>query len=80
MLYQKKNLQFEEKACYLVLNVEGKKLLLMVIEAEEEGLLACSAGPNVLRLLPPLTVSNEEMDEAVEILKNILVKNSSVVS
>lgn len=38
----------------------------------EEGLLVLNAGPNVIRMLPPLTVSIEEIDEAIDIfLKNI---------
>lgn len=38
----------------------------------KEGLLLLNAGPKVMRMLPPLTVSIEEIDEAVNILqKNI---------
>lgn len=38
----------------------------------KEGLLLLNAGPKVIRMLPPLTVSIEEIDEAVNILqKNI---------
>ncbi|MEK5206029.1 acetylornithine transaminase [Psychrobacillus sp. FSL H8-0510] len=40
--------------------------------ADEAGLLLVSAGPNVIRLLPPLTVTTEEIDQAVDILKTIL--------
>lgn len=36
--------------------------------AEEKGLLLVQAGPNVIRLLPPLTVSEQEIDEAVALL------------
>ncbi|PID02244.1 aspartate aminotransferase family protein [Sporosarcina sp. P2] len=42
-------------------------------EAEKQSLLLVPAGTNVIRLLPPLTVSKEEIDQAVAILKNILV-------
>lgn len=41
-------------------------------EAEKQGLLLVPAGTNVIRLLPPLTVSKEEIDQAVTILKKIL--------
>ena len=34
----------------------------------DAGLLTCSAGPKVLRLLPPLVVQEAELDEAVAIL------------
>ncbi|VEF48113.1 acetylornithine aminotransferase [Bacillus freudenreichii] len=38
----------------------------------EKGLIVLNAGPNVIRMLPPLTVSIDEIDEAVEILqKNV---------
>lgn len=43
-----------------------------VKKAEENGLLLVQAGPNVIRLLPPLTVSQSEINEAVAILKGIL--------
>lgn len=39
--------------------------------AFEEGLLTVAAGDNVLRLLPPLTVSNAEIDEALAILDRV---------
>ncbi len=41
-------------------------------QAEDQGLLVVPAGANVIRLLPPLTVSKEEIDQAIAILKNIL--------
>lgn len=36
------------------------------------GLLTVPAGPDTLRLLPPLNVSNDEIDEALRLLKNNL--------
>ncbi|MFJ8099207.1 acetylornithine transaminase [Lysinibacillus sp. NPDC096212] len=64
--------------------VQGQGLLLgigcgdtevasYIAAAEENGLLLVGAGPNVIRLLPPLTVSKAEIDEAVAILKTILL-------
>lgn len=41
-------------------------------EAQKHGLLLVPAGTNVIRLLPPLTVSTDEIDQAVAILKEIL--------
>lgn len=38
----------------------------------ENGLLVLSAGPKVIRLLPPLVVTKAEIDEAVDILTNVL--------
>lgn len=63
--------------------VQGQGLLLgigcgdtevapYIAAAEESGLLLVGAGPTVIRLLPPLTVTKEEIDKAVAILKNIL--------
>ncbi|MGQ0812863.1 MAG: aspartate aminotransferase family protein [Gemmatimonadota bacterium] len=40
--------------------------------AFEKGLLVCSAGDNVIRLLPPLVISDDEIGEAVEILNEVL--------
>ncbi|PYZ95726.1 aspartate aminotransferase family protein [Alteribacter lacisalsi] len=61
--------------------VRGKGLLLgmelngeaaeVVREARQEGLLILTAGKNVIRLLPPLTVSQEEAAKAVNILQTI---------
>jgi len=64
-------------------SVQGQGLLLgigcgtaevapYITAAEEKGLLLVGAGPNVIRLLPPLTVTKEEIDEAITILKTIL--------
>ncbi len=38
----------------------------------EQGLIACAAGPNVVRLLPHLTVSSEEIEEIVDRLEAAL--------
>ncbi len=52
----------------------GEEVAPYVTALDEAGLLTVAAGPKVIRLLPPLTVSKEEMDEAVSILKTILKK------
>ncbi|MCR2806702.1 acetylornithine transaminase [Paenibacillus soyae] len=46
----------------------------VVTEAQKRGLLVITAGPNVVRLLPNLLVTNEEIDEAVTILAELLTK------
>ncbi|MEH7343602.1 acetylornithine transaminase [Bacillus sp. JJ1532] len=51
-------------------------LPVLLKELRENGLLALPAGSNVLRLLPPLTVSIFEMDEAVNIIKTVIKKFS----
>ncbi len=44
----------------------------VVDEARERGLLTVPAGARVVRLLPPLTVRDPEIDQAVEILSDAL--------
>jgi acetylornithine/LysW-gamma-L-lysine aminotransferase len=38
----------------------------------ERGVLALPAGPNVLRLLPPLVISDAEIDQALAIICEVL--------
>jgi acetylornithine/N-succinyldiaminopimelate aminotransferase len=41
-----------------------------IVEAGyQHGVLVCSAGPNVVRLLPPLTITQDELDELVDRLE-----------
>ena len=62
--------------------VRGMGLMLGIIVDEgkhaafankliEEGVLAITAGKNAVRLLPPLTISKAEMDEALTIMKEV---------
>ena len=44
----------------------------IVAEARKQGLIILVAGPNVVRLLPPLTISEEEIDLLVERLRTTL--------
>jgi len=44
----------------------------IVAAARERQLLIASAGPNVLRLVPPLIVTEEEIDRAADTLGEIL--------
>lgn len=44
----------------------------VVASCEEAGMLVVGAGTSTLRLLPPLNVSKEEIDEAITILRNVL--------
>jgi acetylornithine/N-succinyldiaminopimelate aminotransferase len=65
-----------------VLEMRGRGLLLgaaldrpasdVVDAARERGLLVGSAGPDVLRLTPPLTISTEELEQALELLEEVL--------
>lgn len=44
----------------------------VLAEAQAKGLLVLSAGPNVVRLLPNLLVTNDEIEEAIAILTELL--------
>lgn len=45
-----------------------------LMELQKEGVLVLTAGPNVLRLLPALTVTKEEMDLAIAQISKVLTK------
>lgn len=67
--------EFKVKGKGLLLGLESENEVAEYIgKLEEAGLLVCPAGTNVIRLLPPLTVSYEEIDEAVSILKKVLLE------
>jgi len=52
---------------------EGKTAALVVVtELMQRGLLCPPAGPDTFRLLPPLTVSQTEIDEALAIVRETL--------
>ncbi|EAD3845911.1 acetylornithine transaminase [Listeria monocytogenes] len=44
----------------------------VITELRDKGLLILTAGTNVLRILPPLTVSYAEIDQAIYLLKSVL--------
>ncbi|WP_078555284.1 acetylornithine transaminase [Bacillus alkalicellulosilyticus] len=80
--------QLEEKLGNVpfVKEVRGKGLMVgiecdgsvgdIVGDLREQGLLILVAGPTVIRILPPLTVTKEEIDKAVEMIaKACLVTN-----
>ncbi|RBW71053.1 acetylornithine transaminase [Bacillus taeanensis] len=84
--YLLKQLQEKLASCPLVEEVRGKGLMVgisckedvvsLISTFQEKGLLIVIAGPKVLRLLPPLTVTKEELDQAASILvEEILLKN-----
>lgn len=65
-----------------ILGVRGLGLMLGIVVEEGQhsvfvnaliahGVLAITAGKNVVRLLPPLTISYPEMEEALQIMKRI---------
>ncbi|WP_404405647.1 acetylornithine transaminase [Jeotgalibacillus malaysiensis] len=70
--------------------IQGKGLMLGIVlsteaapivkKAEENGLLLVPAGPNVIRLLPPLTVSYEECKQAASLLEKTMMQVEYTVS
>ena len=65
-----------------ILGVRGMGLMLGIIVEDgkhaayankllEKGVIGLTAGKNAVRLLPPLTISKEEMDEALTIMKEV---------
>jgi len=52
--------------------VEGKSALELEKKLLSNGLLTSTAGKNTLRLVPPLNISKEEIDEGLKILKETL--------
>ncbi|WOV86339.1 acetylornithine transaminase [Sporosarcina oncorhynchi] len=58
----------------LLIGIKCKDDVTSIIKlAEDQGLLIVQAGPNVIRLLPPLTVTEKEIDEAVELLTTVML-------
>ena len=52
---------------------EGKTPALVVVQRLlEKGLLVPAAGPNTIRLLPPLNVTDAEIDEALALIHDVL--------
>ena len=45
----------------------------LVMKAMEEGLLLVAAGPSVVRFVPPLIVTKEEIDAALSIFENAVI-------
>ena len=46
----------------------------LIAEAYERGLILVNAGPNVLRFVPPLIITREEIERAVAVIGEILKK------
>jgi acetylornithine/N-succinyldiaminopimelate aminotransferase len=82
--YFKQILKEELKDCSIVKEIRGLGLMIgiecsgdvsrLIKNIHTNGLLVLAAGPNVIRLLPPLIVTKEELNQAVDIIKNTLTK------
>lgn len=57
----------------MMIGIKTTKDLSQVLdEARKKGLILLTAGSDVIRLLPPLTISRSEIDSALEILEDVL--------
>lgn len=57
----------------LMVGIECEEpVITMVKQLIEQGLLVLNAGEHVLRLLPPLTVSKADLDEAISLIKTTI--------
>lgn len=80
--YIKKSLNALKEKHKSISDVRGKGLMIGVVldfpakdilgHLKDSGLLALSAGEKVLRLMPPLNVTNAEIDSAVRIIDRVL--------
>jgi acetylornithine/N-succinyldiaminopimelate aminotransferase len=60
-------LAIEARGMGLMWGVECKvEAASIVASGYKHGILCCAAGPHVVRLLPPLTVTQAELDELVD--------------
>ncbi len=67
-----KNSVVEIRGLGYMLGIETTGDLIKLVEkAREKGLIVLTAGMNVIRLLPPITLTKEEIQLAVSILKEI---------
>jgi predicted acetylornithine/succinylornithine family transaminase len=63
----------EVRGAGLLLGVELDRVVGDIVkQALERGLVTCSAGERVLRLTPPLTVSDEQIEQAFGVLEEVL--------
>nr|BBH94800.1 hypothetical protein KTA_29990 [Thermogemmatispora argillosa] len=68
----------EVRGLGLLLGVELRTRVQPYLEALlERGVLALPAGPNVIRLLPPLVISEEQLDQALDCLAEVLQADQS---
>ena len=51
---------------------ESVKVNEIILKALDEGLIVISASGNVLRMVPPLVITRENIDEMYEKLNNVL--------
>src|SRR5260370_19420647 len=62
----------------LLLGIELSRRVQPYLEALlERGVLALQAGPNVIRLLPPLVITDEQLEHVLDVLEELLVRQAT---
>ena len=87
LLLRQKLAEIKDRYCDIIAEVRGEGLLIglrmvpasseLVDELRAEKMIAAAAGDNVVRLLPPLIISDEEIDEAVRRLDRACARIAS---
>lgn len=87
--YLQEQLQAKIGSHPFVKDIRGKGLLIgiecdgpvgeLVLAGQEQGILFITAGPDVIRLLPNLLVTTEEVDQAVDLIKHIIEEYAPIV-
>jgi acetylornithine/N-succinyldiaminopimelate aminotransferase len=71
-LAEKYKVVHEVRGLGLMLGIEVKATALTIVDnSRQKGLIIGSAGNHIVRLLPPLIVTEEECHHAVEILDDV---------
>lgn len=82
-VYLREQLEELKKSTDEILEIRGTGLIQgikvkspageIINKALEKGLILISAGENVIRLVPPLVIEKEHVDEMISILKNLFI-------
>ncbi|OGO78662.1 MAG: acetylornithine aminotransferase [Clostridiales bacterium GWB2_37_7] len=87
--YMKEQLYKLKEQYGMIEEIRGMGLLLGIVVEDAKsfvnacfdmGLLVVTAGPNVVRLLPPLNVSNADIDQALKIFEEVMKLSKSEFS
>jgi acetylornithine/LysW-gamma-L-lysine aminotransferase len=71
----------EVRGLGLMLGMELKfDVLNVLLKAMEKGVLVLDAGRNVVRFLPPLVISKEQIDKAIAVLDSVLEEEENARS
>ncbi|MNY72291.1 Acetylornithine/acetyl-lysine aminotransferase [compost metagenome] len=52
----------------------------IISEIHKQGVLVIPAGPNVIRLVPALTIPQEDLDRALDVVCDVLAQKAAAAS